>query len=50
MSWSLAVVQRGAGTLPAHIDTPRNIYQGPSVNTADLGLITNLDYRVRHHL
>ena len=31
-------------------NTPRNIYQGPGVNTADLGLIKNWEYRERWRL
>jgi hypothetical protein len=31
-------------------DTPRNIFQGPGINTADLGLMKNWDYRERYRL
>lgn len=31
-------------------NTPRNIYQGPGINTADLGLIKNFQYHERYQL
>ncbi len=31
-------------------NTPRNIYQGPGINTADLGLIKNFQYHGRYQL
>ncbi len=42
-----AFVQNPAGTFG---NTPRNLFQGPGINTTDLGIMKNFSYRERYNL
>ncbi len=42
-----AFVQNAAGTFG---NTPRNLFQGPGINTTDLGLMKNFAYRERYNV